>query len=64
MGDAVNDFTVAIGLRPKDASAYYNRGAAYYRLGREKEAMDDFRKAARLGDKEIQKILKDRRISW
>ena len=62
--DAIHDFTVAIGLRPKDAAAYYNRGAAYYQLGREKEALKDFRTAAGLGDREVQKILKDRGIRW
>ncbi len=61
---AVNSFTRAISINPKYAPAYYNRGAAYYRMGKEKEAMDDIKKAARLGDKQVQKILRERGISW
>ncbi len=61
---AIEDFTSAILLNPGDASAYYNRGAAYYRLDKKEDAMKDFQKAARLGDKTIQKILIDRGISW
>jgi tetratricopeptide (TPR) repeat protein len=64
LGDAIHDFTVAIGLRPKNADSYYNRGAAYYRLGREKDAMKDFRTAAGLGDRTVQKILRERGISY
>jgi Flp pilus assembly protein TadD len=62
--DAINDFTVAIGLRPKDAVTYYNRGVDYYRLGKEKEATKDFRTAAGLGDRDVQKIMKDSGIKW
>lgn len=42
----------------------HNRGAAYYRPGKEKEAMKDFREAARSGNREEQKILKTRGVSW
>jgi protein O-mannosyl-transferase len=61
---ACEDFSVAIALNPKDAAAFYNRGAAYYRLGKKQQAMHDFQQAARLGDKAIQKILRDRGIRW
>jgi protein O-mannosyl-transferase len=61
---AVGDFTTAVRINPKDASAYYNRGAALYRMNQKEQAMQDLRQAARLGDKTIQKILKDRGITW
>jgi protein O-mannosyl-transferase len=61
---AVEDFSRAIRINPKDASAYYNRGAALYRMNQREQAMQDLRQAARLGDKAIQKILKDRGITW
>jgi tetratricopeptide (TPR) repeat protein len=62
--EAIKDFAMAIALNPKDASAFYNRGAAYYRLGKKQEAIHDFQQAAGMGDKTIQKILKDRGIRW
>lgn len=62
--NSIKDFTKAIELNPKDASAYYNRGATYYRLGKKKEALRDFQRAGRLGNEEIQRILKARGISW
>ncbi|MGO9614109.1 MAG: tetratricopeptide repeat protein [Dissulfurispiraceae bacterium] len=62
--DAIGDFNKTIILKPEYAAAYYNRGAAYYRQGKEKEAIRDFQKAARLGDKEVQKILEARGITW
>jgi tetratricopeptide (TPR) repeat protein len=45
---AVAFFDRAIALRPADADALTNRGAALRRLGRSKEAIDSYRKALRL----------------
>jgi len=64
LSDAIGDFNKTIILKPDYAAAYYNRGAAYYRQGKDKEAIRDFQKAARLGDKEVQKILEARGIRW
>jgi len=61
---AVAVFSNVIALVPDNSVAYYNRGNALYRWGKEKEALNDFRKAARLGDKKIQEILKSKGIDW
>lgn len=61
---AVTVFSNVIALDPDNSVAYYNRGNALYRWGKEKEALNDFRKAARLGDKKIQEILKSKGIDW
>lgn len=61
---AVTVFSNVIALDPENSVAYYNRGNALYRWGKEQEALDDFRKAARLGDKKIQEILKSKGIDW
>ena len=62
--ESVKEFTKAIELNPQNGAAYYNRGASYFRLERKEEAVADFRKAAGLGDKEVQRILRERGISW
>lgn len=43
--DALEDFTHAIELNPRYASAYNNRGVAYKNLGNRRQAMADFAKA-------------------
>jgi lipoprotein NlpI len=44
---AIEDFSKSIKLDPDDASAYFNRGVAYYVVGgRYADAVADFRKAA------------------
>ena len=48
---AVNDFTKAIELNPKNSHAYYNRAICENRLYNYKAAIDDFDKAAQLDPK-------------
>ena len=45
---AIDNYTKAIELNPKDAAAYYNRGRAYYNLGQYQKAIDDYTKAIEL----------------
>ncbi|MBX9601480.1 MAG: tetratricopeptide repeat protein [Bryobacteraceae bacterium] len=45
---AVKDFTAAIALDDRVASAYTRRGAAYRKLNRDPEALSDFEKAIEL----------------
>ena len=42
MDGALADYNRAIELDPKDASAYYNRGAVYFVAGEWKRALSDF----------------------
>jgi hypothetical protein len=44
--------------------AYFNLGAAYSYLGQEKQAIDNLKKAARLGDKGAKMILEKRGVGW
>jgi len=46
---AVDDYSRAIRLNPKDANAFYNRGVAKTMLGDIVGAHEDWRKAAELG---------------
>jgi hypothetical protein len=46
MQGAIYDFTQAINMNSKYVIAYYNRGNAYYTLGKYQDAIDDFNKAA------------------
>lgn len=43
--DAVTDLNAAIKLMPSSEELYYNRGMAYYQLGKYDEALADFQKA-------------------
>ena len=45
---AIEPYNKAIRLDPQDASAYYNRGTAYYLLDQPKRAFQDFDQAIRL----------------
>ena len=49
INQAVQDYSRAIQLNPKDGSYYKNRGLAYQALGRNIKAGDDFAKAKQLG---------------
>ncbi len=62
--ESLKDLSKAIALDPERSAAYFERGETYHRLGRKEEAVRDFQKAARLGDKEIQQILKARGVEW
>lgn len=46
--NAIEEFTVAIGLQPENPQAYYDRGLTYLRSNRIGAARDDFSMAARL----------------
>jgi protein O-mannosyl-transferase len=48
IGEAMNHYNEAIRLKPDYVDAYYNRGNAYSRLGRNQQAIDDYGKAIRL----------------
>src|SRR6476646_3080895 len=45
---AIDNFTQALQLNPKDADAYYNRGYARHVLGKYQEAIADYTEAIRL----------------
>jgi tetratricopeptide (TPR) repeat protein len=47
---AIADFTKAIEIDPKDASAYASRGVAYEEIGRIDDAIVDYRAALARGD--------------
>lgn len=47
---AIKDFTKAIELKPDSSKAYSYRGAAYSSLDKDREALEDVKEAARLGD--------------
>ena len=49
--DAVNAYTRAIELNPKDAKAYNNRGNAYNRLGNYQQAIANYNRAIKLDPK-------------
>ena len=48
LDSAFKDYEEAIRLDPQFASAYYNRGLAYHRLGQSERAMQDYEEAVRL----------------
>ena len=39
---AIEDFSKAIEIAPKDAQGYYNRGTIYARIGESDKAIEDF----------------------
>ena len=53
LGSAIDDYDEAIRLDPQFASAYYNRGLAYYRLGpfHAERYIQDYNEAVRLDPK-------------
>ncbi len=52
--EAVGDFSRAIELEPRYAVALYGRGVAYTKLGRPKEAEEDFKSTYQLGQAAFQ----------
>ena len=54
---AINDFNKAIELNPKYAEAYNNRGNVYNELRNSDMAIQNFKRAAQLGNKEAQEKL-------
>lgn len=61
---AVKEYSKAIELDPKDIIAYFSRGTAYEEMGKHQQAVDDFKIAARWGDKKAQELLTKQGIQW
>jgi len=53
-----------IELDPKNAKAYISRGVAKLQLNAHESAIADIQQAARLGQADAQKILRDKGYSW
>jgi tetratricopeptide (TPR) repeat protein len=54
--EALEDYTLAIHHYPEYGAAYYNRALAYHKLGKQKEACGDLRKAQDLKTKVDSKV--------
>ena len=54
---AVSDISRAIEMEPQNGLYYYGRGRTYLLAGEKDRAMQDFRKAADLGDEDAQAYL-------
>jgi len=57
---AINDYTVAIALKPDDAYSYLGLGLAYGKLGQVRKAEENLRKACDLGSRDACSVLKSR----
>jgi len=49
--EAIEAFTKAVELNPKDAAAYYNQGLAFDELGKYEEALDEYHASIKLDPK-------------
>jgi hypothetical protein len=63
-GEAITLFDIAIEADPKDYLAYRLRGNAYDNLGDGRKAVEDWKVAARLGDRLIQSYLRHLKVQW
>ena len=61
---AVDTFTQVIAAHPQDSLSYRMRGNAYDNLGDQQKAIEDWMKAARLGDAIIQSYLDFLGVKW
>ena len=61
---AIRDCSRAIEIDPENLVAYKDRASSYNALERYQEAVRDYQNAARLGDRKIQEILKEKGIGW
>ncbi len=61
---AINDLSKAIQINPNDSYTYIIRGAAYGKMGNEQMTINDAKMAARLGDKDMQQLLRSSGINW
>lgn len=61
---AIKYFSKAIELNATKAEFYADRARAYMDSGNRQRAIDDVKVAARLGDREMQKWLKNQGIDW
>lgn len=55
---AVNDYTVCLELKPRDATMLVNRGVCYQKLKEDAKAVADWEKAAKLGHPTAKEYLK------
>ena len=51
-------------INPNSSIAYYNLGVAYFNSGNKTLAIENYRKAAKLGDTDSQNWLKSKGYSW
>ncbi|MBP6941706.1 MAG: tetratricopeptide repeat protein [Syntrophorhabdaceae bacterium] len=61
---AIEDLSKVIEKRPDHVMAYASRGSVYDKIGDDQRALSDFRRAAQLGDKDVQEHLRSKGISW
>ena len=50
MGQAIEDYSKAIEISPQFTHAIFNRGIAYYRMGKNKASIKDFTKVVSLDE--------------
>ncbi len=62
--NAKDDFTIALSMDSLNAQIWANRAIAYTILGRRKESIRDFKKAAMLGDEFSKAILRKSNVRW
>jgi tetratricopeptide (TPR) repeat protein len=62
--EAIQAFSRVIKEYPQYALAYYNRGVAYHKLGKNQQLLTDLKVAAGLGNERAQKFLKSKGIAW
>ncbi len=62
--DAVRSYEKAIELDPTYSWSFLHRGYVFLKLGKNEQAMEDFKKAAGLGNNDAQSYLKKKGIQW
>jgi tetratricopeptide (TPR) repeat protein len=62
--EAIKAFSRVIKEYPQYALAYYNRGVAYHKLGKDQQLLRDLKVAASLGNERAQTFLKSKGIAW
>jgi tetratricopeptide (TPR) repeat protein len=60
----LSDLTAAAEKVVDESKYYRNRGLAYEKLGKKKQAIEDMKTAAKLGDKDAQKYLLSKEMAW
>jgi tetratricopeptide (TPR) repeat protein len=61
---AIENWSTAIQITPGDSTTYVNRASALLRVGNTKGALEDFVKAARLGNVFARQYLASSGINW
>lgn len=61
---SLNDFQKVMELDPSLASPYAGKGYVYEKMGRMRDAVENYKIAARMGDKDVQTYLKQKDIPW